>query len=199
LRRPAIPIPTTTQLAFLRHLVTTGRPWRSEPIRPRLLTGRPRRETRPRLGPDFAYRLSSGHPVKITTVRCAIDFGWLLAIGSLGHAEGMAVITPAGRAVLQRFEPDRPSGWDDEDRIRLREPGPGICRGPVEVEECGEHPGELEAYRWTWARPGDPSIIANHLQYVEAGEAEIVARCPECRREYERASMAELRAVGAGR
>ena len=202
MRRRLTPAPTSTQLAFLRHLVASGKPWHAEPLHRRRatggLTGRTRGAPSRRIGPDTAYRLPSGLTVKVTTVRCVVDMGWVLAIGSLGHTEGIAVITPAGRQVLQDAEPDRPSGWDDEDRVRLRESGPGPCRGPIEVEECGDHPGELEAYRWTWARPSDPSIIANHLQYVEAGGPEIVQRCPQCRRAYERESMAELRAAIGG-
>lgn len=186
-------VPTPTQIAFLRHLVTSGKPWQNKQPGPRFM-GRPGE-------PDGQYRLPSGLAVRDTTVRKVVEYRWLLILGQLGKPSALGVITPAGRLALAEAEPDLPSGWDDLDRVRLREPGlAALCRGPIEVEECEHHPGELEAYRWTWSRPSDPSIPANHAAYLEAGEPEVVQRCPLCQVAHEAEFSAELRAaMGAGR
>lgn len=173
--------PTAHQAALLRHLVATGQPWITPapaPPRRRGLLPAPQGRVAP------GFRIAGGLSVRIYTVRIVLEAGWLLGLreGPVETPGWMGVITPAGREALARATHE-PAGWDDADRVALREPdaGDGVCRGPLEAEECVVHPGELEVYRWIWPAPSGEDSQAEHIELVAGGDAELVQPCPRCR------------------
>jgi len=185
-------LPSPSQAAFLRHLVKHGRPWlvaspieetTREPCGCKLCggitVGRARAPTIHR--PAQIERLDSGFSVQLATIRRCLVARWILPItGRFGSPGCHVVITPSGRSALAEHDPERgPTGWDSSDLYRLREERGALCLGPVEVEACERHPGEVEAYRWTWTRPTSPTLAA-HLEAISDGTPQAVLACPRC-------------------
>ena len=66
------------------------------------------------------------------------------------------------------------TSYTDSDRVRLATPSTvGRARrlGPKEIQECADHPGHTEAYRWFWDDGDGP----------ENGDCEMLSQCPLCR------------------
>lgn len=181
--------PSPSQAAFLRHLVKYGRPWTvaspleettAEPCACKLCCGTgPARSTVHKAA--ILERLDSGLSVQVATIGKCLRARWILVVaGRFGGSGCRVVITPSGRQALADFDPDRgPTGWDSSDLHRLREDRGQLCLGPIEVEACERHPGEVEAYRWTWTRPSSSSLAA-HLPAIADGVPQPVLPCPRC-------------------